>query len=344
MAPRKPLLSYLEINGRKIETTDDLKAVFDVATFIPRRKKITTWLKNNCPGISKKLSSCEGDDDAWVKSLARFLGCTISPKQPTSPPVPPECQDKKKTDKPVAPQAKQIPKVSSQKELHTALVEQDCDEILVVGYLAEQITKLLSRSIDSLGKEIIRKCDAYLESPETEEESLKQVLASLGLTGSSLNDKAYFGIFYEDLGDGAKAERILSKTLGLHSDNSDDYWLSRSYLKLLDFEVTSSKVVRGKEVISLARIADGSIKRYANILKKCCLTCDKSVIQREIEVNDLGTCIAYRGQGFCRHCNGRPDPNHSLYYAYKGRNNKTCSDYEIWSDLKHRIKEVESKY
>ena len=71
---KKKMITTLELNGRRIETKDDLKDVFDANGFIERRAKISDWLKDHCSKDHKKLSSIESDDE-WIKKLADILGC-----------------------------------------------------------------------------------------------------------------------------------------------------------------------------------------------------------------------------------------------------------------------------
>lgn len=342
----KKLITCLELNGQRIETDDDLKAVFDVEYFISKRKAISNWLKNNCPKFEKKIPSSAETDDEWIRELAKVLGCPEKYQEYISAQKEPDRKEtassmstdepKDITPSPSSPKTTQV-KVSSASELREVL-EQGCDEIQAIGYFSECVYELLGKDIDSSEKELIRKCEAYLNSPETEEDSLKDVMASLGLNGSSENDEDFFGIiYYRRISNYIRAEIILTTLVGLmrRGDyfgriDDDKYDLARCYLKLLDFDIKSF-TKRGKSRnLLLTKKADNSTKRYANIFKKCCLTCNRLVIQRDIEVNDLGTCIAYTGTGMC-----------DIPTGYCGATSGPCYYYEIWSKLDWKIKEMQ---
>ena len=197
---KKKMITDLELFGRKIKTKDDLKDVFDVEGFIERRAKITSWLNEKYPKKNKKLSSIESDEE-WIKELADILGCPEKyqeyitarkepDKEESASPVSTD-EPKDITPPPSSPKTTPV-KVSSASGLREVL-QQGCDEICVTGYLADCVCDLI-KNLDSSRIEFIRKCEAYLNSPETEEESLKEVMFSLGLNGSSRNDEAYFGI------------------------------------------------------------------------------------------------------------------------------------------------------
>ena len=336
----KTLITCLELNGQRIETDDDLKAVFDVEYFISKRKAISNWLKNNCPKFEKKIPSSAETDDEWIRDLAKVLGCPEKYQEYITAQKEPDRKEsassmstdetKDITPPPSSPKTTPV-KVSSASGLREVL-QQDCDEICVTGYLADCVCDLI-KNLNSSRIEFIRKCEAYLNSPETEEESLKEVMFSLGLNGSSQNDKEYFGILdYDKINNMERAERILIRESGASAATYSDYEydLSRCALHLLDFDISSRANRQGKTVIVLSKRADNTIQRYANIFKKCCLTCNRLVIQRNIEVNDLGTCIAYTGNGMC-------DAPAGYCGATSGQ---SCLYYEIWSTLDWKIKEM----
>lgn len=337
----RKILQILTVGGRRIDTLEDLAAVFNAEEFILKRNPISSWLRKHHQNILEKIGECKEDAD-WLKKLANILGCDEKYQSPPTPaPAPIE-----KPDSPL-PAAGEPPTASAPVEAKTfkqeelfEFLKQEIDNIRVTGRLASTVYEIITADFPGDKRDLICKCLGFLESPETERENFEQALASLGFDDKGFA-KQFFGYDYDEISNDAKAERILEKyTKYLFLPEAFIPYLPQLWKYKISYFALSA---RSKYLYLERSNDDDEIFRYPNILKKCCLLCKWFVIHRKLEVNEFGTCISYQGSsGFCRACR---------VYGYVCKPYREAVDpecdtfqYELWGELKTKIKEISSKY